>query len=70
MSDDSDLIEQLTEAVAPNRTTIGVALGILMERLDLSREAAFDCLRRFSSHHNRKLYDIAVEISETRRIPD
>jgi AmiR/NasT family two-component response regulator len=70
MPDQSDLIiQQLTEAIA-HRTTIGVALGIPMERFDLSREAAFDCLRRFSSHQNRKLYDIAVEISETRRIPD
>jgi AmiR/NasT family two-component response regulator len=69
MSTESDLIEQLTEAVA-HRTTIGIALGILMERFDLDREAAFDRLRRFSSHQNRKLYDIAVEISQTRRTPD
>ena len=69
MPDDRELIEQLTVAVA-HRTTIGIALGILMERFDLNREGAFDCLRRMSQHHNRKLYDIATEIGETRRIPD
>ena len=68
MPDESDLIHQLTEAVA-HRTTIGVALGILMERFDFDREAAFGYLRRISQRQNRKLYDIAVEISEARQVP-
>ena len=61
-------IEQLTRAVE-RRTTIGIALGILMERCDLEHEQAFDYLRQCSQHQNRKLYDIAAELAETRRLP-
>jgi AmiR/NasT family two-component response regulator len=62
------LVEQLTVAVA-HRTTIGIALGMLMERYDISNEAAFAHLRRVSSLHNRKLYDIACEFVATRVLP-
>jgi hypothetical protein len=41
-----------------------------MERLDLDRDEAFSTLRRMSSHLNRKLYEIALEVSSTRRLPD
>ena len=61
-------IEQLTRAVE-HRTTIGIALGILMERYDLDRQQAFDYLRQCSQHQNRKLYDISAELAETRRLP-
>ena len=61
-------VEQLTEAL-DRRTTIGQALGMLMERFDISHDEAFAFLVRCSSHQNRKLYDIAVELVETRELP-
>lgn len=61
--------EQLTVAVA-HRTTIGIALGMLMERHNINREAAFARLRRVASLHNRKLYDIACEFVVSRALPD
>jgi hypothetical protein len=48
-----------------NRITIGRAEGILMERLDITADQAFDYLRRVSSHTNRKLVDIAEELTST-----
>jgi AmiR/NasT family two-component response regulator len=58
-------IEQLTTALE-HRTRIAMALGILMERFDIDDGPAFDYLRRLSSHQNRKLYEIAIEVVETR----
>jgi GAF domain-containing protein len=58
------------EMAKENRLTIGQAQGILMERLDLDADQAFDYLRRVSSHSNRKLVDIADELLRTRRLPD
>ncbi|PKH40654.1 GAF domain-containing protein [Nocardioides alpinus] len=52
-----------------NRLAIGRAEGIIMERLDLTAERAFDYLRRVSSHTNRKLVAVATEIAETRQLP-
>lgn len=52
-----------------NRTIIGRAQGVLMERYDMNADQAFDYLRRISSHSNRKLAAVAAEIAETRRVP-
>jgi GAF domain-containing protein len=58
-------IGTLEEAVR-SRTTIGQAVGIVMERYDLNDERAFAFLRRLSSHRNVKLRLIAQElITET-----
>ena len=60
-------IEHLKVAVETNRV-IGAAVGILMERLQLDRRAAFDHLTRSSQHANVKLCLIAeglVEETET-----
>lgn len=62
-------IDQLGLALH-NRTIIGQAQGILMERLGVSADQAFDYLRRVSSHSNRKLAHVADEIASTRRLPD
>lgn len=51
------------------RTVVGQAQGILMERFGLDPAAAFAVLTRVSSHHNRKLRDIAQELVETRVMP-
>ena len=61
-------IDQLGMALR-NRLAIGRAEGIIMERLDITGEQAFDYLRRVSSHTNRKLVTIAIEIAETRQLP-
>lgn len=53
-----------------NRIVIGQAQGILMERLDITADQAFDYLRRASMHTNRKVVEIANEIARTRRLPD
>lgn len=60
--------EQLAQALE-TRTVIGQATGVLMERFDLSPEAAFDVLRRISSHHNVKLRDLAADVVRTREVP-
>lgn len=62
-------IDQLGLALV-NRVTTGRAEGILMERLDITADQAFDYLRRVSSHTNRKLVDVAEEIARTRKLPD
>ena len=67
-SSDRETIEQLTQAVE-NRTVIGQALGILMERFSFDADQAFDYLARCSKEQNRKLYAIAVEFVETRELP-
>jgi GAF domain-containing protein len=53
--------EQLTTAIA-SRQVIGQAVGIVMERYDLSQERAFAYLARASSTSNVKIRDVAQEI--------
>jgi len=52
-----------------NRTVIGQAEGILMERLGIDADQAFSYLRRMSQTENRKLVTICSEIVETRQLP-
>jgi hypothetical protein len=54
-------IEGLGEAVR-TRTTIGQAVGIVMERYQLNEERAFAFLQRLSSHRNVKLRLVAREL--------
>ena len=61
-------IEQLQDALE-SRTVIGQAEGILMLSLGIDAAAAFDHLRRVTSHSNRKLFDVAEEIVRTRQLP-
>jgi GAF domain-containing protein len=53
-----------------SRHLIGVAQGILMSRYDMSLDVAFEVLRRYSSHTNTKLRDVAATVVERRRLPD
>jgi GAF domain-containing protein len=48
-----------------NRDVIGQAKGILMERHRLTAEQAFGVLPRVSQEMNRKLFDIARELTDT-----
>lgn len=52
-----------------NRTVIGQAEGILMERLGVKDDQAFAYLRRISQDTNRKLLDVAQELVHTRVLP-
>jgi len=58
----------LTRALESNRE-IGVAMGILMASEKLTEQHAFDQLRRASSHLNRKLADIAADVTRTGELP-
>lgn len=53
-----------------SRHLIGVAQGILMAQYDMGLETAFEVLRRYSSHSNVKLRDVAARVVELRALPD
>ena len=67
----ADLVQQLTakveglEEALVSRDVIGQAKGILMERLHLTPDQAFEQLRAVSQRNNRKVRDIAAELAET-----
>lgn len=54
-------VQNLNEALR-TRTTIGQAVGIIMERYGLSDDRAFAFLTRLSNHRNVKLRVVAQEI--------
>ena len=56
--------EHLEKALASNRR-IGMAIGILMSRRQLTEQEAFDCLRIESQRRNVKLRDIAETVIYT-----
>jgi hypothetical protein len=56
--------DNLLRALESNRE-IGVAMGILMQRHQLTRDQAFGVLRAASQDTNRKLADVATEVAET-----
>jgi GAF domain-containing protein len=63
------LVEGLQLAVQ-SRHLIGVAQGILMQHYGLDLEQAFEVLRRYSSHKNVKLREVAEQIVESGDLPD
>ena len=62
-----DKAANLERALVSNRQ-IGAAMGILMARLKLTDEQAFDLLRKTSQNRHRKLRDIAEEVTMTGEI--
>jgi GAF domain-containing protein len=52
-----------------NRTVIGQAQGILMERFNVDGQQAFSVLRRVSQQHNVKVLRVADELVRTRETP-
>ena len=56
-------VDDLRRALEARRT-IGQAIGILMERYELTDERAFAFLTRLSSHRNVKLRNVAQEVVE------
>ncbi len=63
-----DKAANLERALASNRQ-IGAAMGILMTRLRVTAEQAFDLLRKESQNRHRKLRDIAEEVMMTGELP-
>jgi GAF domain-containing protein len=64
--------EQQTDSLrigALNRTIIGQAQGILMERYKIDADQAFNVMRRVSQDNNIKLIRVADELVRTRRTP-
>lgn len=57
-------IVHLEIAVAHQRV-IGQATGLVMERFSVDADTAFAVLRRISNERNRKVYDIAMELTRT-----
>ena len=62
------LVSGLQTAVN-SRHVIGLAQGIIMQRYDMSLEASFEVLRRYSSHTNRKLREVAQLVVDQRVLP-
>ncbi|MFJ4536871.1 GAF and ANTAR domain-containing protein [Streptomyces tibetensis] len=58
----SRTVDQLEHALE-TRHAIGEAMGILMERHQLSEDDAFGVLRRISQDHNLKLRDVARQVT-------
>jgi AmiR/NasT family two-component response regulator len=71
----SDEIARLEQEVADLRAalessrTIGLAMGILMERYSLTPELAFAHLRRLSMERNQKIRDLAAEMARSDKSP-
>lgn len=61
-------VENLQKALVTNRE-IGVAMGILMARHQVTRDQAFGLLRMASQNANRKLYDVALAVVDTGALP-
>ena len=61
---DAEKVTHLHIAV-DRRDLIGQAKGILMERFNITADQAFTVLSRTSQQSNRKLYDVAEELTET-----
>jgi GAF domain-containing protein len=59
-----DQSEHLQLALESNRQ-IGMAMGVLMSRQQVTRQQAFDLLRIASQHTHRKLVDVAMDVSDT-----
>jgi GAF domain-containing protein len=53
-----------------SRHMIGVAQGILMQVYDLSMEQSFELLRRYSSHTNTRLSEVAEHVVRHKELPD
>jgi len=57
-------LQGVSRALA-NRDLIGQAKGVLMERFKLTPTQAFDLLTQVSQHSNRKLVDVAEELTRS-----
>ncbi len=65
----SDKAVELFETLQGNRQ-IGIAVGILMARRNLTRDQAFDILRHATQNSNRTLQDVAAEVADSGADPE
>jgi len=63
-----DRVTNLEIALTTNRR-IGIAIGVLMARLNVTDEQAFDLLRRTSQHMHVKLRDVADYVATAGELP-
>jgi hypothetical protein len=68
LSANQQQVENLRKALVSNRE-IGVAMGVLMTRHQVTREQAFGLLRMASQNTNRKLHEVALEVADTGVLP-
>jgi hypothetical protein len=61
---------QSIETALETREVIGQAQGILMEREQISPDAAYDILRRASKHLETRIRDVAQSIVDTGQSPE
>jgi GAF domain-containing protein len=61
--------ERHLEIAADSRRSIGVAVGILMERFGFDSARAFGVLQRYSQDTNIKLREVADYLIATRELP-
>ena len=57
------------EIALESSRVIGMAMGIIMANQLCTADQAFDALRRVSQETNRKLRDVALDVSETGTLP-
>jgi GAF domain-containing protein len=65
---DAQRTAKLREAM-DNRDVIGQAKGILIERMKLTSDAAFDCLSEASQHANLRMLVVARHLIDTGELP-
>lgn len=58
------------EIALESSRVIGMAMGILMASRLCTADQAFDALRRVSQETNRKLRDVALDVTETGALPE
>jgi len=58
------------EIALESSRVIGMAMGIIMSRRLCTADQAFDALRRASQDSNRKLRDVALDVTETGALPE
>ncbi len=64
------LLVQGLETAVHSRHMIGVAQGILMQHYRIDMDQAFEVLRRYSSHQNVKLRDVAEHVVRAGALPE
>lgn len=64
----TEKVRHLETALQTSRR-IGMAIGILMERMKVSEDRALDLLKQSSQRKQRKLRDVAEELVETGTVP-
>lgn len=62
--------EEHLKVAVDARKLVGQAMGILMERYNLTGDQAFQVLRRYSQDTNTKLREVAQQLIDSRRLPN